>query len=89
MMNMMQVMNSKCKRNNNTSASNTNRVRVREKGNLKKEIFFFDVQAQSSTSPPLSCEGFHYPLRIFPQRNYNGLTRPEYTTPILNVVHKR
>jgi len=37
---MMQVMKRKCKRNNNTSASNTNRVRAREKDNLQKKRFF-------------------------------------------------
>ena len=35
---MMQVMNSKCQRRKNTSASNSNRVRVRENNRKHKEF---------------------------------------------------
>jgi len=70
---MMLDVNSKWNRNKNTSESNWNKIRAREKAITNTRDLFRD----SSTKlyiPPSPCEGFHYPLRIFPQRSLHKET---------------
>ena len=70
---IMLEMNSKW---NNTSVSNWNRIRAREREQSQTQEICFEVWVSNSTSPPLLCEGFHYPLKIFSQKSlHKGITR--------------
>jgi len=64
-------MNSKCNGSKNTKVI-VNRVEKEGKQSHTQGICF-EIQVQSSTSPPSPREEFHYPLRTF----YKGTSTKE------------
>ena len=47
---------------------------MQERKQLQTQVIRFEIQVQSSTSPPSPREGFHYPLKIFSQRSIHKET---------------
>ena len=73
--------------NNYTSIKNKKNNREQDTSNHKHKEIYSEVRATALRPHLHHYEGFNYPLRDLPQRdftqrNYNLVyTRPEYTTP--------
>jgi len=76
-MNMMQVMNSKCKRSYSTSASNSNKVRAKENAIANIRDLFRDSSTKlyvpAFTAWRISLFIKDLSTKEPPQNNYNGL----------------
>jgi len=71
-----------CKMKNHTSIKKMKNNRKQDTSNRKCKEICFEVQATALCPRLHHYEGFHYPLRDLPQKDYNLVyTRPEYTTP--------
>ena len=90
---MMLEMNNKWNKSKNTSASNWNRVRAREKAIANTRDLFrgssTKLYVPAFTAWRISLPTKDLSIKEPPQRNYKIYTSPKYTTPTLNHLHKR
>jgi len=79
MINMIQSMHSKCKRSKNTSASNVNRVKAREKIITNTRDLFGGLSTKpyvpAFTAYRISLSTEDLSIKEPPQKNYNSLQK--------------
>ena len=91
---MMQAMTKKYKRSKKQKGKQKQQSKSKRKDNPKYKRFVSRFKHKTLHPRFHRVKGFHYPLRIFPQRSLHKettmvYTRPKYTTPTLSPLHKR